>query len=275
MFNAIPVPVPVPAPAPVPIARDKTQAEETRSAWYGRPERFGPDASFADVLTTDLRSVTSGGRENAMFKLRPTHVATCGVTTSSTSFIGERSLAILALKSSTPLVADGGEVSLPEDGLTRAIIDLFLRAAMSATASAVPLALFGVEVDERELHERVDDTTLASHGPSPSGVPTCAVGTLDGACCSGFRPLISSAICRRSAASLEALAAPSGMSRSMVFIVSRLSHEKLLLSTLGPARTGRIGTSSRVGFLGCSRAGTRKKTLWSTSPYLGELVNAL
>ena len=60
----------------------------------------------------------------------------------------------------------------------------------------------------------------------------------------------------------------------MVFIVSRLSHEKLLLSTLGPARTGRVGTSSRVGFLGCSRAGTRKKTLWSKASYLGETTNA-
>ena len=125
--------------------------------------------------------------------------------------------------------------------------------------SAVPLAMLDVEVDEKELHERVDDTTLASRGPGPSGVPTCAVGTLDGACSSGLRPLISSAICRRSIASLEALAAPSGISSSMVFIVSRLPHEELALWTLRPARTARAFTGSRVGRLGCSRAGTRKK----------------
>eukprot|EP00966_Prymnesium_polylepis_P285431 6593504-Prymnesium_polylepis.1 len=61
---------------------------------------------------------------------------------------------------------------------------------MSATASAVPLALFDVEEDEKELHERVDNTTLASRGPSSSGVPTCAVETLDGACCAGLREQI-------------------------------------------------------------------------------------
>ena len=55
--------------------------EETRSAWYGTSEWSGPDASFVDVLTTDLGFVMLGAAENAMFKVRPTHVATRGVTT--------------------------------------------------------------------------------------------------------------------------------------------------------------------------------------------------
>lgn len=150
-------------------------------------------------------------------------------------FIGECSLDILALKSSTvfPSVEAGVVTELPDIDFMREIADLFLRAAKLFCMSADPQLLSEEHVQEQE---ELDDSTPFATEPDRSGVATSAFGTIrllagTRRCC-----LVMSFIsCRRSDASLASLSAPSPRSSIRMMFID--SHQSRVPPTLKTRKT--------------------------------------
>ena len=151
-------------------------------------------------------------------------------------FIGECSLDILALKSSTvfPSVEAGVVTELPDIDFMREIADLFLIAAKLICMSPDPQLLS--EEHAQEQQEELDDSTPFATEPDRSGVSTSAFGTIrllagTRRCC-----LVMSFIsCRRSDASLASLSAPSPRSSIRMMFID--SHQSRVPPTLKTRKT--------------------------------------